>query len=66
LLLGYLRRDRRRLAAAEPVHISPYSVSVAAIAAVFWPMMLLATNDANWLRLAAMDAGGTVSANAAS
>ena len=37
---------------ASCAHISPYWTSVAAIAALFCPMMLVATSDANWLRLA--------------
>ena len=37
-----------------------YSASVAAIAGVFWPRKLVATNAANNDRLAAITAGGTV------
>ncbi|CKS16443.1 Uncharacterised protein [Mycobacterium tuberculosis] len=47
-------------------HISPYSASVAAIAAVFCPKMLVATSDMSWLRLAAICGGGTTAANAVS
>src|SRR5579884_685069 len=54
------------MARASWAHISLYWASVAAIAAVFCPKMLVAINDANWLRLAAISTGGTCAANAVS
>jgi len=39
---------------------------VAAIAAVFWPRKLLASNAISRARLAAISSGGTVAAKAAS
>src|SRR6202012_6249690 len=51
---------------ASCAHISAYSASVAAIAAVFWPRMLVAISAVSWARLAATMVGGTVAANAAS
>lgn len=54
------------IAAASWAHICPYSASVAAMAGVFWPKTLVATNVASCARLAATTAGGTVMANAAS
>ncbi|BBY25576.1 hypothetical protein MSTO_57810 [Mycobacterium stomatepiae] len=41
-----------------------YSNSVIAMAAVFWPRMLVAIKVISWIRFAAMAAGGTVAANA--
>src|ERR1700733_13995482 len=54
------------IAAASRAHISAYWASVAAIAGVFCPTMLVATNAANDARLAAISGGGTVAANAVS
>src|SRR5271169_321572 len=54
------------IAAASWAHISAYCASVAAIAGVFCPTMLVATNAANNDRLTAMIGGGTVALNAAS
>jgi hypothetical protein len=47
-------------------HISPYWVSVVAIAEVFCPKKLEATSAISRVRLAATTGGGTVSAKAAS
>src|SRR5438309_11440548 len=54
------------MATASWAHISAYWISVAAIAGVFCPKTLVATSCASWLRLAAISAGGTCAANAAS
>lgn len=54
------------IAAASCAHISPYSASVAAMAAVFCPKKLVATSVASCARLAATAGGGTVIAKAAS
>ena len=54
------------MAAASWAHISMYWASVAAIAGVFWPRMLVAINAASRARLAAITGGGTVAANAVS
>ncbi len=54
------------MAAASWAHIWPYCASVAAIAGVFWPKMFVAIRAINRARLAAITAGGTVIANAAS
>src|SRR5271157_1480391 len=54
------------MAAVSWAHISAYCISVAAIAAVFWPKRFVATRASNRLRLAATTGGGTVSANAVS
>ena len=54
------------IARASWAHISAYWTSVAAIAALFCPTMLVATSDASWLRLAAISSGGTWAANAVS
>ncbi|OMC51554.1 hypothetical protein A5747_23150 [Mycobacterium sp. IS-836] len=53
------------IAPASWAHISPYSASVAAIAGVFWPRMLVAISNISCARLAATIGGGTVIANAA-
>ncbi|RFZ39491.1 hypothetical protein NCTC2275_00185 [Mycobacterium marinum] len=47
-------------------HISAYSASLAAIAAVFWPKKFVAISPASSVRLATMAGGGTVIANACS
>ncbi|RFZ33502.1 hypothetical protein NCTC2275_02751 [Mycobacterium marinum] len=47
-------------------HISAYSASLAAIAAVFWPKKFVAISAASSARLTAMAGGGTVIANACS
>jgi hypothetical protein len=54
------------IAAASWAHISAYCASVAAIAGVFCPKMLVATKAANNVRLAAITGGATVAVNAAS
>lgn len=54
------------IAAASCAHISPYSASLAAIAAEFWPKKLVDVSVASWTRLAVTTGGGTVIANAAS
>ncbi len=54
------------MAAASCAHISAYDASVTAIAGVFCPKKLVATNKADWARLAATTTGGTVAANAVS
>src|SRR6202453_3487690 len=54
------------IAPASWAHISAYWASVAAIAGVFCPTMLVATNAANNDRLAATIGGATVALNAAS
>src|SRR5580693_295650 len=54
------------MAAASWAHISMYSASVAAIAALFCPKKLVAINVINNTRLAAITGGGTVIANAVS
>src|ERR1700685_2356158 len=54
------------IAPASRAHSSAYWASVAAIAGVFCPTMLVATNSANNSRLAAMIGGGTGGLNAAS
>ena len=48
------------MAAASWAHISMYWASVAAIAGVFCPKKLVATNVINNTRLAAITGGGTV------
>jgi len=54
------------IAVASCAHISPYIVSVVAMAGVFCPKMLVATNDVNTARFSVTSAGGTVAPNAAS
>ncbi len=54
------------MAVASCTHISPYCASVAAIAGVFCPKKLVATNAINCARLAAITGGDTVIANAVS
>jgi hypothetical protein len=54
------------IAVTSWAHISEYSASVAAIAAVFCPKMLVAISVISRARLAATAAGGTVAMNAAS
>ena len=54
------------MAAASWAHISMYWASVAAIAGVFCPKKLVATNVTNNTRLAAITGGGTVNVNAVS
>ncbi|BCO60585.1 hypothetical protein MINTM006_05350 [Mycobacterium intracellulare] len=54
------------IAAASWAHISPYCASVAAIAGVFCPRKFVANNSISNARFAAITAGATVSANAAS
>ncbi|KZS69076.1 hypothetical protein LAUMK35_02442 [Mycobacterium pseudokansasii] len=54
------------MAAASWAHISAYCASVAAIAGVFCPRMLVATRAASRTRLAATTGGGTVIAKAVS
>src|ERR1700677_316195 len=54
------------IAPASWAHISAYCASVAAIAGVFCPTMLVATNAANNDRLATITGGATVAANAVS
>ncbi|CAG7264848.1 hypothetical protein PICSAR26_04076 [Mycobacterium avium subsp. paratuberculosis] len=48
------------MAAVSWAQKSAYCASVSAMAAVFWPMMLVATSDASRVRLAAITGGGTV------
>src|ERR1700743_1416597 len=48
------------IAAAAWAHMSPYWASVAAIAGVFWPKVLVATSCISWARLTAIVGGGTV------
>jgi len=54
------------MAALSWAHISPYCASLAAIAGVFCPRMLVAISNIVRLRLAAITAGCTVIAKAAS
>src|SRR5580693_29969 len=54
------------IAPASWAHISAYWASVAAIAGVFCPKMLVPTSIANKDRLATITGGGTVAVNAAS
>jgi hypothetical protein len=54
------------MAAASWAHISPYCASLAAIAGVFCPKVLVAISAINWARFAATPGGGTVSVNAVS
>ncbi len=52
------------MAAASWAHIAAYCASLARIAGVFWPRMLVATKAASCARLAAISGGGTVIAYA--
>ena len=54
------------IAVASWAHISLYSASVAMIAGVFCPKMLVAINAMSRARLAAISGGGTVIAYAVS
>ncbi len=54
------------MAATSRNHISTYSSSVCAIAAVFWPKKFVAINTSSLARLASTAGSGTVATNAPS